>query len=63
MKEITSGKGVIRVQKNEFKGKHYIDVRKFYQDKDTEEWKPTRKGISIPVDLVEEIIEALKTIK
>ncbi len=60
MKEIKSGKGLIGVQKNEYKGKVYIDIRKFYEDRDTGEWKPTRKGISIPINLAEEVAESIR---
>jgi hypothetical protein len=59
MIEINNGKGLIRVQKNEYKGKYYIDIRKFYEDKDSGEWLPTKKGISIPIDLAQKIIEAI----
>lgn len=60
MKDIKTGRGIIRIQKTEFKGKEYIDIRKFYQDNETEEWKPTRKGISVPVDLLQDINIALQ---
>ena len=34
----------IKIIVNEFKGKKYIDIRKYYLDED--EMKPTKKGIS-----------------
>ena len=61
MTEIKSGNAIIRVQKTEFKGKEYIDVRKFYQG-ENEEWLPTKKGISIPIDLVKEVIKAINSL-
>jgi hypothetical protein len=34
---------------NTFRGTEYLQIRKYYQDFD-EEWKPTRDGISMPID-------------
>lgn len=48
---------VIRVAVDEFRGKDYLDIRCFYKDK-TGELKPTRKGVSIPVELAEVVIGA-----
>lgn len=55
--DIEAGSGVIRIQINEFKGKEYLDIRKFYKDLDTEELKPTRKGISMPLEISGEVLE------
>lgn len=46
---------VIRVAVDEFKGKDYLDIRNFYKGQDGE-LKPTRKGVSIPVELAEVVI-------
>ena len=62
MKDIEYGSGIIRVTKSEFKGNTYIDIRKYYLDKDTDEYKPTKKGISIPENLVEEVLKSLKEV-
>ena len=35
---------------NEFRDSEYLHIRKFFLDFD-EEWKPTTKGISIPLDI------------
>ena len=45
---------------NTFKGKEYLHIRKYYQDFD-EEWKPTREGIAMPIDLdnTRELFDAL----
>lgn len=34
---------------NTFRGTEYLQIRKYYQDFD-EEWKPTRDGVSMPID-------------
>ena len=34
---------------NTFRDVEYLSIRKYYQDFD-EEWKPSREGISVPLD-------------
>lgn len=63
MPDIKHKKGIIRIQKSNFKGYEYIDVRKYYLKEETGEWLPTKKGIAIPPELVDEIITALKEVK
>lgn len=43
---------------SEFKGKHYADIRVYFED-DEGEWKPTKKGISISVERFAEFKERL----
>jgi len=59
MQDIKKGdKGeVIRVRAKDFKGKNYLDIRVFYQDKEGE-MQPTKKGISISLDIAEAVIAA-----
>lgn len=52
----------IKLSLNEFKGKELLDIRVFYHDKKDDIYKPSKKGISIPVDKSEEFIEKLNTI-
>lgn len=40
----------------EYKGTEFLDVREFYQERETEEWKPTRKGITIAPYLLPEFV-------
>jgi len=54
-KDIKYGKSVIRVQKTIYKEKTYLDIRKYYLEEETEEYKPTRKGITIPIELAEQV--------
>ena len=54
-----SSSGCIQVSATAFKNVDYIDVRNFYKDRNTEEFKPTPKGIMIPVDKVEEVAQAM----
>ena len=50
---------VIRIQLNEFQEKNYLDIRVHYFSGDDEEARPTKKGVSISVDLFEEFKEAV----
>jgi len=58
MKDIDYGNSIIRVQKSDYKNKTYIDIRKYYLDEGTDEFKPTRKGITIPIDIAESVLKA-----
>ena len=51
--------GRIHVRLSRFQGRDYLDIRNFFQT-DDEEWKPTRKGIAIPIELYAELMAALK---
>ena len=48
---------VYRISEKEYEGYRFIDVRIYYQDRKTQEWKPTTKGISIMPDKVKDIVE------
>lgn len=60
MKIIESGSMKIVVQWSEFNGRLGMDIRKFYQDKETGEMKPTKKGIWIGEDQVGEVFTAFQ---
>jgi hypothetical protein len=40
----------VRLYINEFREQEYLHIREYYLDFD-EEWKPTPKGISIPLEI------------
>jgi hypothetical protein len=50
---------VIRVSTAEYKGRKYVDVRIYFAD-DEGEWKPTKKGVTIQPDKVEEFLDLIK---
>lgn len=50
--------GKIYVRLSRFRERDYLDIRNFYETDDGE-WKPTRKGIAIPVELFGELMAAL----
>ncbi|AEI15499.1 transcriptional coactivator p15 [Flexistipes sinusarabici DSM 4947] len=35
------------VEAKEYKGKNFVDVRIYYLDKESNDWKPTKKGITL----------------
>jgi len=47
----------IYVGVREFKGSRFIDMRIFYES--DEEWRPTQKGFTLPVDAFPEFAEAV----
>ncbi len=52
----------IHVRLSRFKERDYLDIRNFYETEDGE-WKPTRKGIAVPVELYDELIGAIQAAK
>ncbi|MGQ9477860.1 MAG: transcriptional coactivator p15/PC4 family protein [Candidatus Bipolaricaulia bacterium] len=44
-----------------FRGREYLDLRNFYLD-ENDEWKPTRKGIAIPLELYDDLMAALNEV-
>ena len=50
---------VYRIYEKEYEGYKFIDVRIYYQDRKTQEWKPTQKCISIMPNNAEEIINGI----
>jgi hypothetical protein len=60
--EIPKGKDKIIVALKEFKGKEYIDIRTHFEN-DEGDWIPTKKGITLTPDSLDEMIDLLKTAK
>ncbi len=50
---------IIRVESTEYKGNKFIDCRVYFLDKETGEYRPTKKGISFNHGVAKEVIEAL----
>ena len=45
----------IQIALRKYHGKHYIDIRVWFQEKKSKEFRPTRKGISFPAPLTPEL--------
>lgn len=46
-----------------WKDNHYVDLREYYTDNQSQEVKPSKKGIRFPYELMEEIQEAIDKVK
>ncbi len=53
---------IIRIEKREFKKREFIDIRTYYED-ESGEYKPTKKGVTINPSLIDELVEALNSLK
>ncbi len=49
----------ILVTESEYKGRRFIDVRVYFEGDDGE-YKPTKKGIALSGEVIDDIIEFLK---
>lgn len=50
---------VLRVSAEEYKGRKYLDIRIYFEN-DQGEWKPTKKGVTVSPDKVQEFIELIR---
>jgi hypothetical protein len=46
----------------EFEGHQLIDIRIWFPDRETEEWKPSSKGIAISTELYDALVEAVRRV-
>lgn len=60
--EISKGKDKIIVAVREFKGKEYVDIRTHFENNDGD-WIPTKKGITLSPDSLDDMIELLQSAK
>jgi len=53
---------LIRLTLSEFGGRQYLDLRIFYDAGQAEapDWKPSKKGLCLSVDLLDEVLEGIK---
>lgn len=58
---MSSGGYIFRIERKEYKGKQYLDIRKHYQTRENPgKWFATTKGVFIPVEDVVNVIDAVK---
>ena len=50
----------VRFGIQKYRGRYYIDVRVWFQESETLEFKPTRKGVSVSVDRFPEIRKGME---
>ena len=51
----------IRVTRTNYRGYEFIDVRVYWKDETTQEWKPSSKGISLSPKTIPQIVEHIIT--
>ena len=56
---VKNSKEKIVISINEYEGHKYIDLRVYYEDNNTLDWKPTKKGIALSKKNIKEIIKYL----
>ena len=57
--EKLSNRDFFRIENKEYKGNKFLDCRVYFLDKETQEYRPTKKGISFNHNVAKEVIEAL----
>jgi len=50
----------IQIAIRKYKGKYYIDLRLWYQAKNENDFRPTRKGLVVPLERLSDIKEGLE---
>ena len=60
IKDIDKGNGeILRIEITEFKGSKYLNIRTWYTDKESGEYKPTQKGVAIKPELYSELKQGI----
>ena len=54
-----NSKEKIIISINEYEGHKYIDLRVYYEDSNTLDWKPTKKGIALSQKSIKEVLSYL----
>lgn len=53
----------IQIKKVEKKGKKYIDIRVFWFDSASDDYKPSQKGVAIPYESLEDLKKMIDSIE
>lgn len=57
-----SAREQVHVRLRVFEDRRLIDVRVWSQDRETEEWRPTAKGIAVPTELYDALLAAIEQV-
>lgn len=52
----------IRIEATEYQDKKYLDLRLNFLKEETDEWIPMKKGITVPLEILPEMVVALTKI-
>ena len=50
----------IEVRAAEYQGHQYIDIRTYWRNGEDDDWKPSKKGVTVKPELVGELIAVLR---
>jgi hypothetical protein len=53
----------VYVYVNEYKGTKYLHIREWYLDAKDNERKPTKKGVTLPLDKIDGLVDAITKLK
>jgi hypothetical protein len=53
---------VVRVSAEEYKGRKYVDIRIYFAN-DAGEWKPTKKGVTVSPEKMDEFMDLIRKAK
>ena len=53
---------IIRISMEQYRGHEFVNIRQYYKD-NAGEFKPTKKGITLHPELIDEVIEGLQLLK
>lgn len=59
----SSGQSIYRISLSYFQGNHYVDLRLFFIPEGQKEFVASRKGLSISVDFLGNLMDALEKVK
>lgn len=57
--ELSAG-SAIRVEPVKVNGTCFVSIRRMYKKKGDKEWSHTRKGLTVPLDSIPEVLKAIK---
>jgi hypothetical protein len=62
-KFVKNSREEIHIKKVSKNSKSYVDIRTFWYDSNSDEFRPSQKGVAIPLEFVGELRSLLETIE
>lgn len=54
-----SAREQVRISINEYMGTRYLDIRVFYKDKESQEYLPSKRGVTLPTERYPDLLEGI----
>jgi len=51
----------IQINESEFNGRKFVNIRDYFLDKNTNQFKPTKKGVAMSPEIWEQVLLELKS--